>query len=104
MLKVKENWYRLVKHEYVRILPLLGIAFLLLFNSGGGSGVILLNIGIVAAIVAVSHLIRRILFPYLELEKYSVLAMGNPIAASIVFFSVCYVLTALMQLIITLIR
>lgn len=42
-----------------------------------------------------SHLLRKVLFPYLDMETLAFAARQNPIGAAIVFLGICIVLAAM---------
>lgn len=46
-------------------------------------------------IVAVAHVIRRVLFPYLDLEEVENQASTSPIGAGLVFLGTCVLFSAL---------
>jgi hypothetical protein len=94
--RLKLKLHVLFRHEFVRLLPLIGLATLLLLNKAE-SGVVLLNIGIIAAVVAVSHFTRKLLFPYIDLEKFANKAMEEPLPAAIIFLSVSYLLSMILE-------
>jgi len=48
--------------------------------------------------VALSHVLRRVLFPYLNLKAFALRAFDNPIGAGLVFVGVCLVLMAFVLL------
>lgn len=56
---------------------------------------IITSTSIVLMVAAVSHVTRRVLFPELDLKEFAKESLGHPVAASVVFLSICIVLTAL---------
>lgn len=54
---------------------------------------ILTSTSIVLAVGAISHIVRRILFPDVDLREYAWKALDNPVASSIVFLGICIVLS-----------
>lgn len=48
--------------------------------------------------VALSHVFRRALFPYLDLKEVSIRAQVHPVGAGLVFFGVCLVIASLLLL------
>lgn len=94
--RLKSSVPALFKHELVRLLPLIGLAALLLFDRTE-SNVVFFNMGIIFAVLAISHIMRKLLFPYIDLEEYAKSAMQAPLPASIVFLSVCYILSIIIQ-------
>lgn len=83
-----------IKKEAKRILPMLIFAGLILIPDSG-SFVVVYSLGITILVSIVSHLIRKILFPYVDLEKFSDKALESPIAASIVFLSISMILAVI---------
>lgn len=47
---------------------------------------------------ALSHVLRRTLFPWLDLQVLTDIAKTHPVGAAIVFFGVCYVLASFVNL------
>lgn len=41
-----------------------------------------------------SHVLRKVFFPYVDMQKFSDAALGNPIGAALVFMGVCIVIAA----------
>lgn len=83
-----------LKKEAKRILPMLLVAGLILVPDTG-SFVVLYSLGITIVISAVSHLIRKILFPYVDLKMFTTKALESPIASAIVFFSISMILAVI---------
>lgn len=48
---------------------------------------------LVLAFAAISHIIRRLLFPNIDLREYAWIALREPIGAAIVYFGICIVLS-----------
>lgn len=48
---------------------------------------------LVLAFAAISHIIRRLLFPNIDLREYGWKALEDPLAASIVYLGICIVLS-----------
>lgn len=48
--------------------------------------------------VALSHVLRRLLFPYIDLRLFAASASGSPTGSGLVFMGVCIVLTAFITL------
>lgn len=51
-----------------------------------------LVVGGIFNIIAFSHIVRRFLFPTLDLPGVGAIAIQNPVGAGLVFFGVCYLL------------
>ena len=58
-------------------------------------GVVGFSLGFLFCQALASHLLRKILFPYLDMEEFFNKAKENAISASITIFAVCMVLSAL---------
>jgi hypothetical protein len=54
-----------------------------------------LQIAFSIATALLSHVTRRLLFPYLDLQELVIAARGQPMASAIVFLSVCMVLSTM---------
>lgn len=48
---------------------------------------------LVLAFAAISHIIRRLLFPNIDMREYAWSALRDPIGAAIVYFGICVVLS-----------
>lgn len=48
---------------------------------------------IVLGIAAISHIIRRLLFPNIDMREYAWKSLENPISAAIVYLGMCIVLS-----------
>lgn len=80
--------------ELYRALPLFAIAGLILVPDSG-SMVVLYAIGISILVSSVSHIIRKVLFPYLDLEVFANKAAESPVGAAIVFMSISVILAVI---------
>ena len=56
---------------------------------------LLTSVAMVAFLVAMSHIMRRVLFPGLDIQAIARKAMMDPIGAAIVFASICMVISVL---------
>lgn len=54
---------------------------------------VLTSTSIVLSIAGISHIIRRIFFPSIDLKEFSREALNHPLASAIVFLGVCIVLS-----------
>ncbi len=54
---------------------------------------VLSSTSIVLTIAGISHIVRRILFPSIDLKEFAKSAIFNPIGAALVFLGVCIVLS-----------
>lgn len=72
-------------------LPLLVSAIIL--TPDAGSHVVLFALGVTLIVSAVSHVMRKVLFPYISLNEYADKAHNTPLGAAIVFASVTWILS-----------
>lgn len=54
---------------------------------------VLSSTSIVLLVAGISHIVRRILFPSIDLKEFSKTALTQPLSASLVFLGVCIVLS-----------
>ena len=54
---------------------------------------VLSSTSIVLAVAGISHIVRRILFPSIDLKEFARKSLGEPLSSSIVFLAVCIVLS-----------
>lgn len=92
-----------LKKEAKRILPLLLVAACVLVPDTG-SWVVVYSLAITILVCGVSHLIRKLLFPYIDLAKYAERALDTPTGAAIVFASVSGLLAVVITSTITLLK
>ena len=88
------------KTELIRVvLPLcLGILLIRPWDpTMGGYTVPLYALGIIFIMAAMSHVVRKLLFPYVHLQVYAEKAKENPIASAIVFLATCYIVSIFLQ-------
>lgn len=83
-----------IKQGLKRLWPLLIVSGLVLVPDAG-SHVVLYALGITILVSAVSHLIRKILFPYIDLEYVVERATQTANGAMGVFVGVCMVLSTI---------
>lgn len=80
--------------EAKRFLPLILAAALILVPDAG-SFVVLYALGITIVVSAISHIIRKILFPYIDLKMFADKALETPLSAAIVFCGVVTILSVI---------
>lgn len=80
-----------LSRELVRLLPIAGVAGLILVPDSSSS-VVLFSIGITLALVGLSHIIRKLLFPYIDMEVFAKKALESPAGAATVFASITVVM------------
>lgn len=49
--------------------------------------------GFLIFVAVVTHVTRRLLFPYINLKYYAIRALADPVASAIVFFGVCLIIS-----------
>lgn len=74
-------------------LPILAAGMILVPDAG--SNVVLYALGITLAVSAVSHLVRKILFPYIDMSEYASRALETPVGASVIFASISMILSVI---------
>ena len=83
-----------IAHVAKRTWPLL-LASALILAPDTGSFVVLYALGITLLVSVVSHTVRKILFPYVDLSVFSKKALETPTGAAIVFASVSAMLSVI---------
>ena len=79
--------------EAVRIVVSLAVIAICFWPDFAAMQTTLFVLGVFFAIALISHLVRKYaLFPYLNMKRYAAKALETPLAASIVFASVCAVI------------
>lgn len=91
------------KRELLRVGVVTGAGLAILLPDSS-SQVVLYAVGISLILTALSHILRKVLFPYLDLEIIAKKASEVPLGASIVFASVCFLLSTLISVFISLLR
>jgi len=92
-----------LKREAVRLLPVMAVAGLILIPDSS-SAVVWFAMGISLLLVGMSHLLRKFLFPYLDLERFAEKASETAVGAAIIFASVAYILSTIISSSISLLR
>lgn len=92
-----------LKREAIRLAPFLLVAVALLWRDPN-LPVVGYALGIVALIVMASHLARKALMPYLDMEQFVCKAREQAIASAIVAAAVLYLLAAIIQSVVALLR
>jgi hypothetical protein len=87
---------KFVSNEWVRFIPFILIAGLLLVPQAQSQAV-LFNAAIVTALLVLSHIFRRVLFPYVQLEECVQQAQSQALPAAIIFASMCYLISVFIQ-------
>jgi hypothetical protein len=84
--------FNYLKKESKRIIPMLLIAGMILIPDHG-SLVVIYSLGITIALAAASHILRKIMFPYINLRHYAERALETPMSAAVVFLSFSIILS-----------
>jgi hypothetical protein len=95
-----------IKVDIARLAGLFVVATLLVIMSAPVAQLIgepayapwLLFAGLALYGVALSHILRRVLFPYIDLREFALTAQLHPVGSGIVFLGVCIVLSAFVSL------
>ena len=81
------------------LLALPSFAYLFFSNDGKNADIawtMIYAIAVMVAFTSVTHLIRKLLFPYVDLKVFADEAVTDPRSAAIVFASVCFVLSVVL--------
>jgi hypothetical protein len=78
--------------EFIRLLPIIGAGLVFLHSDTGGIKLVLYMIGILLLICAAVHLLRKVLFPYLDLKEYTDKALESPQSAGMVFLGISFIM------------
>lgn len=89
--------------EVLRLLPLLGIASLILLPDDARH-VIIFGVGIILLAVALAHGIRKILFHYIDVKELVEKAKENSIACAMIVLGLLYLLATIIQSLVALLR
>ena len=107
MKPVKEHFHTFmesrIRRELQRIIPLLAVMGLILIPDSS-LPIMIFVIGASVMVAGMSHLLRKILFPYLNLESLIRKAEENSIAAAIIFCAIIYMLGKYIEFAATLLK
>ena len=113
MLEKWNKFISLTKDSDLRRLVILGIFLLIIsqidrvFTFDGNMAfltAVLNSTSVVIVVAAVSHVVRRVLFPKIHMMEFANKAKENPIAAAIVYLGVCIVLATFVVVNVNLLR
>lgn len=79
-----------------RFLALAMPSFAYLYTDPAIAGTIMYSVAAMVCFAAVSHLLRKIFFPYVDMKEFSDTALRDPKAAAIVFASVTLLLCTIL--------
>ena len=80
----------------VRLLGIAALASYSLYAAWDVMAVVMFMIGVTAIVSLATHYLRKLLFPYVNMERFANEAVKNPIAAAIVFASICVVISVIL--------
>lgn len=80
----------------VRIAGIAALASYSLYAAWDVMAVVMFMIGVAAIVSLATHYLRKLLFPYVNMERFAKEALKNPIAAAIVFASICMVISVIL--------
>lgn len=86
---------KIVINQYRWVIPAVISAIILVPDEN--SRVLLFSLGIILGILSITHVLRKLVFPYIKLESIVANACTNPIGASIIFASIIYLVTIVIQ-------
>lgn len=75
-----------------RFVVLAAPSFAYLYTDAAIANTIVYSFAVMIALAAVSHIVRKVYFPYVDLAEYAKASLDSPLAAAIVFLSVSMVL------------
>jgi hypothetical protein len=89
-----ERWAKRPRYvtETMRLTPLIGLAGLAFMRDLDGLRVVLYVLGIMLLIAATSHVLRKVLFPYLDLGAFVAKALEDSRAAGMVFLGMSFII------------
>lgn len=93
-VKALEKWEKRPKSvtEAMRLTPLIGLAGIIFMRDIEGLQVVLYVLGILLIVSVTSHVVRKILFPYLDLGAYVAKALEDPRASGMVFLGMSFII------------
>lgn len=78
--------------EVMRLTPLIGLAGLAFMRDLESLQVVLYVLGILLLISITSHIVRKVLFPYLDLGAFVSKALEDPRASGMVFLGMSFII------------
>lgn len=78
-----------------RFLALAVPSFAYLYTDAAIANTIVYSFAVMIALAAISHIVRKIYFPYIDLAEYASSALRDPRASAIVVFAVALVLSTM---------
>lgn len=89
--------------ETIRVIPLALMAGVMIIPDDS-RGVIAFGLGIIALAALVAHVIRKLLFPYIDMKKLISGIEGDTKASAVVLVGLIYLLTTIIQSLVALLR
>lgn len=102
--KIKERWNNsIIRRDFTRLAPLLGVSGVIILTDDA-RGVVMFALAIVMLAIAIAHITRKLMMPYLELEEFILKAKEDPLAAGVVVAALMYLLSVIIQALILLLK
>lgn len=92
------------KREIYRFIPLCALSLVGLWGDWLSVQVLLYAVGITVVIAYLSHILRRVLFPYLDLSAAWEKSNDTELGAALCFLGVCILLSTMMIVMVSLLR
>ena len=89
--------HRVIVRDVLRAVVFVALAALLLGGTIAENYALLYTGGIMLVMAGFSHIIRRVLFNYIDLKKFAMEALKSPIGSAIVVLAVCLLLAVMMH-------
>lgn len=89
----KRVWESKLSRDFARLIPLIAATGLLVVPDNS-RGVVFFSMGILILMTGLSHILRKILFPYIDMEKAWRMSNNTALGAAIVFASICVIIAA----------
>lgn len=93
--RIKKSWNTVyqskLSRDFARLVPLLAIVGFLVIPDNSRS-VVFFSLGILVLFTGLSHLLRKVLFPYIDMQQAWRRANDTPLGASIVFASISLII------------
>lgn len=98
---------KIMKHrwsiETMRVMPLIVLAGVIIWPDDSKK-VIAFGVGIIALAVLLAHVIRKLLFPYIDMKKLIDGIEDDTMASAVVLVGLIYLLTTIIQSLVALLR
>lgn len=84
------------KKELLRFIPMLSLTVFFFTGDVLASGPLIMATSFIIAFTGLSHILRKMLFPYIDMKEYACKGLETSIGAAIVFFAIALLLMTLM--------